>query len=200
MSSLVDRWSSMSRPLQWSLWATAVLVLYFVAVDPALAAYGRWSSRADSKQAELTRFASERALRKSADDATASGIARYGEVAPPAAAVNRSEALNSQITKILREEGIRTPTIASREQAMSGGPLSAKLAPDERLQRLVTDIRFEAPANQCARVLAALEQTPEVATVSRVQLSATGTDRNSGVVRAWFTVEAWQITKKGKSR
>lgn len=201
MSTFVERWVALPRAARWGVLGVVGIGMYFAAVDPILALQSKWADRADSKEAELQRFASERLMRKSADEATALGISRFGDVAPPGAATATSEAVNTQITRVLGEQEIGQPTITSREQAMTSGPMASKLAADERLQRLVTDIKFEATPDRCVRVLAALEQCPEVSTISRVQFSTpTGTDKAASVVRAWLTVETWQVAKKGRGR
>ena len=46
--------------------------------------------------------------------------------------------------------------------------------------------------------MASLEQTPEVASVSRVQISTPTGERTNRNVRVWITAEAWQVKKKAK--
>lgn len=197
---LAQRWQALPRAAQWGVAGVLAIGAYFGIIERSLDLMKTWRNRADAKQSELVSFAREREARRGADQTTEQGLGRFGNVEPPGSPASRSEAFNKQLTKLLREREIRQPAITSRDQPMVGGPLNSKLAADERLIKLVTDIKFDASPEQCVRVLADLEQSGEVANVSRVQFTVPSGEKGPPMLRAWITAEAWQVVKKARGK
>lgn len=200
-SPLVARWRTMPRAMRWAVIALVAMGAYFAAVEPALAAMSKWSSRADGKQAQLDKYHSGRAARKEADAAAALGVTRFGLVEAPGDATQRSLAFNRKVAEVLEKNGIQRPTTSSRQVPVSNNSaLARQMGNDFRVERLVSDVSFDAEPEQIAKVVAELEKTPEISTVSRVQIRQIAGDSNGRLVRATLAVEAWQYQKKGRTK
>lgn len=201
MKSIRERYSSLPRATKWAIWGAVVIGLYFGFVEPAVENMNRTNIRADKQAKELSDFAREREARRSADAATTEGIARYGQVEPPGPPGARSEIFNKRIADVLKAADVKQPSIQTREVELAKGPLSAKLAADERVERLINQITFEADPEKVSSVIAELEKIPEVAAVSRVEIkTAAPNDKTTRLLKATVVAEAWQIKKKERAR
>lgn len=198
MSALVARYRSWPRAIRWAFWGGLAVLFYFLVYERVLDLTNRFSSRADIRSAELRTFAGQRIQRQAAESAVVTGVSRYGKVAQPGPAAARSEAFNKLVTKVLEDQGIKDPSVNTKDQPMPAGPLSAVAAADERLERLVSDIKFDGTPEQLAGVIAALEKIPEVAVVSRVQISPGTGDKSERLLKVAIAAEAWQVQKKVK--
>lgn len=202
LSPLAGRWKAMPRAMRWGALALVGIGVYFVAVEPALGAMSRWNSRADTKQTALTKFENERSTRKNKDAAAALGVSRFGIVEPPGEAGERSEALNRKVAKVLEDNGIKRPTTTTREVPVTAGSsaLVRHLGSEYSIQRLINDIAFDAEPEQISKVVTQLEQSPEISSVSKVQIRQIAGDTGGRLVRATLAVEAWQYKKKARSK
>lgn len=198
MSSLLARLSTLPRVVRWALLAALALVAYFAVVEPVLDLTNTYNSRADKREAELRTYANQRTQRQAAENTIVLGVSRYGNVTPPGPAAARSQAFNMLITKVLDEQGISDPSVNTKDQPMQGGPLTAVAAADERLERLVSDIKFDGTPEQIMGVIAALEKSSDVSVISRVQISPGSADKSERLLKASIAVEAWQVQKKVK--
>lgn len=192
------RWMALPRSVKWGVIAVGVIALYFGAVEGALESMGKWNARADNRQAELRKFERARSERKDTDKAATESVKVFGEVGSPADAATRSQELNQKVQAALDAGGIKRPTITSRSVLVpASSPLSRQFGTDHRVERLVSEIVFDAEPEQVAKVVADLEQVPEVARVSRLQVKQKSGDSEGGrQVSATIWVEAWQLNQK----
>lgn len=202
-SSLASRWTSMPRALRWAVLAGLFIGAYFGLIEPALGAMAKWNARADSKEVALTKFDNDRRARQDMDEAATLGVSRFGLVEAPGDASDRSLALNKKVSSILDENGIKRPTTTTREVPLpANSALSRYLGSDFRVERVINDLTFDAEPEQIAKVVADLERSPEVSSISSVQIKQIAGDAAEGsrLVRATIAVEAWQYKKKGRAK
>lgn len=201
--SIADKYKALPRAAKWGVLACAAIVAYFGVVEPALNAMNRWSSRADTKERELAAFAREREARKGADDAAARGVTQYGIIDAPGDPAERSAAFNRRIAQVLEAEGIKQSASTSSESPVArNSRLQQFYGSEASVQRIASELRFDATPEQLARVMAALEQSPEVASISRLQVrqGASGPDKNPRLLSVTMKVQAWQVRQKAKGR
>ncbi len=200
---LAERWNSLSRAMRLALVGGAAIGAYFLAIDPALAQIGRWNARADAKEAELDAFARQAAARAGADSAADLGVSRFGVVASPAEAKDRGPEFNRRIATILEQSKVKRPTTTTREQRLpSNDQLARQMGQDWVVERLISEIEFEGEPEQIAHVLAALEQEPDVATISRLQVraGAVADADNPRLLKVNLAAETWQLKKKRQGK
>jgi hypothetical protein len=201
MSTLRARWSALPRAGRWGLLFALFLALYFGVIERAVDMYVRYAGRADADQAQLIRFeqASDQVLR--AAQQTNLGLRTFGVVDEPADSEVRQEELNRAIDQILRRNGVEGHTSTTRTVPMGKARLSELVPANTRLERLSKTIDFSAHPGAVAGVIADLEQTPAVATISAVTLkTADSRDRPGRLLSATITIEAWVLARKGAQR
>lgn len=203
MSEWMARWAALPRAAKWGIAAILALIAYFGAIEPGLDAMNRWNTRAANKERELAAFARERDQRKGADKAASLGVSRFGLVEPPGDPGERLEAFNRRIAEVLEKEGIRqSATSSGTAQLPPRSPLQKDLGDVARVEKITNDIRFDATPEQLARVVAALEQSPEIAGISylQVQQGGSGPGSDKRALRVSLKVQAWQASPKAKGK
>jgi hypothetical protein len=195
----------MPRAARWGLWAGVVLAAYFLVIEPVLDATNTLNERADKAQRRVieSRSAGEAALVAEGD--LKAGVPRFGLPKLPGEPKERSEALTRRIASILQSRGVRDHTSTVKESPLPTGPLTGAVGADYRVDRLVTELQFDASPETVAGVVADLEKAAEVAAVSRVQLrKGVATPGAKGpaprLLKATIAVEAWELVRKGRAR
>jgi hypothetical protein len=201
MKKLALRWAALPRAGRWLAVFLGFLGLSYLAIEPAVDAYTRFTGQAEADRAALVRFEqAEDQVRRDAE-ATTLGLKNFGVVDPPGESEARSEALNRAIDQILRRNGVEGHTSTTRTVPMPKGRLSEKIPTGFRLERLSKTIDFTAHPGAVAGVIADLEQAPVVATISSVSLKqAESRDRSGRLLNATISIEAWVLARKEGSR
>ena len=124
------------------------------------------------------------------------GFRTFGDVDFPADQTTRAGAFNSAVDRILKEQKVIAKS-RTKNAPLGAGPLNAKVGPEQRIERMVRDIEFDATPEAVDAVLAALERSPVVATVSKVQIrNLDSKDKSARQVHAAITAEAWFLSPK----
>lgn len=203
MNALIDRYRSIPRSGQWLILFVIGLGLFFGVVLPVLDQANAWKNKADTKLARLSRSGHEAEVLSAAEGEIKNGLARFGPVELPGIAKERSDALNRKIGQVLRAHGVTNHTSSVKEMPLGSASFDQEFGADVRVERLVAELQFDASPETVAAVLAELEQSPEVAAVSRLQIrkgTGNGQEKKSAskTVKATIAVEAWQLVRKLK--
>lgn len=187
--------STNRRALIWAAVGAGVIAAYFLAIEPALVARGRLSARADglAERLELVQRSTGEAERHA--QRIALGRRQFGEVAMPGDPRQRPIEFNRRIAETLREAGIAAHESRSRPGSVPRGPLQAALTEGGALESLVTELEFTATPEQVSRVLAALELSPEVAAITRVDLDRAPDGSRS--LQVTLALETWIAARGG---
>lgn len=201
--TLASRWSSFPRAVRWCVIFVIGVVVYLVAIEPAIDAYNGLSARADSNMAVLGKLAAAKDQVSQADSDVQLGVKQFGLVDYPADAEKDAGGggLNKAIDQILRRNGVEGQTSTTRTVTMPKGPLSDRAGQNYRVERVTKTIEFNAHPADVAKVIAELEQTPSVSTISNLQLrQVESRDKPGRLMNASITVESWVLAKKGGGR
>jgi hypothetical protein len=188
---------SLPRAARWAFWALAGLLAYFVAVEPLVGLYSKLSHRAGAEAAMLVGFDKSR---RQADDALASvatGISRYGEVAPPGDPDARPDAFGRKVAQILTTHGVKDQKTTTRSSTLGKGPLLDSLGQGAQVMRYGIEMQFDATPERVAAIVADLERTAEVAAVTKVQIRRNDDDRSRSV-HATISAETWLLSRRSK--
>lgn len=200
--TIAERFRSLPRSARWLIWGALGLLAYFVIVEPIVERTSRLRILADSRAGQLAKAHSGAVVLAAAQSDIKAGVQRFGMVELPGEPKERSEAFSRRVGEILQAHGVR-PTSTVKETPLGNGPLLGALGSEYKVDRLVTELQFDASPATVAAVLADLERAPEVAAVSRVQVRKAGPqgDRPVGkVLRTTIAVEAWQLVRKAKTK
>jgi hypothetical protein len=199
MNTILARYRSMPRVLRWAMWAGVILIAYLVVIDPlVIAKASQLHARARDMATRLV--ALDHDVRTGRTRDVSNAIARYGVVAPPSGDPERAtQVFNATIYDILNKHGVKRYTSPSRSAPMGPGPLTRTVATDERAERRIADIQFEAAPEEIAAILADMERAPQISAVSRVQVRKADKESASRELQTTITAETWVITKKGRA-
>ena len=198
MNAIFDRIRSLPRAARWGLSAGGVLLAYFIVIEPLLDRVNSTKARADDRLGALTALTRNPIGEGSSE--LALGVRKFGAVELPGDPEARSLALNQRIAEVMKKHSIRYE-ITTRVQPMGSGPLKDAYGETERIDRQVREVQFDATPENLSAVVADLENASEVAAVSRVQVRR-GDQQDSAarLLKATLSVEAWVVSKKGRTR
>jgi len=205
MSALAERFRAIPRAARWAIAAGAAFAAYFLIVEPVLDSRTALTVRGDDKAKQLAAARSGSADAESAETDLRTGIARFGVPELPGPPIERSEALTRRIASVLQSHGIRDHTSTVKESPLSSTSLAGVFGAEYRVDRLITELQFDASPETFMGILADLERSPEVAAVSRVALrksapAAGSRSSSSRSLKATIAVEAWELVRKGRAR
>jgi hypothetical protein len=196
MSRYVEAISRLPRAAKWVLGALLVVVAYFAVIERTMDLINTFSGKADVSEGTLKKYAASNEPQKRALESLKVGFRTFGDVDFPADQTTRSGAFNSAVDKILKEQKVSAKS-RTKNAPLGAGPLNAKVGPEQRIERMVRDIEFDATPEAVDAIVAALERSPVVATVSKVQIRTIETkDKSARQVHATITAEAWFLSPK----
>lgn len=202
MGVLAERYRALPRAARWMVWLLLIVLAYFVVVEPVVDYYARWRDNGDRSEAGLVKLAEAGDVIKRAGNTALDGVKKFGVVEFPSDSSARVGAFNKAVTEILKKHNISGETSTTRTTPLTGnGPLIKKIPANIRIDRVTRVLEFEAEPDAVVKVLADLEQSPLVSTISNVQImrQAEGRDRVSKNVNASITVESWVTAKKERA-
>lgn len=196
-----SRIRELPRAAWWTIWAALALVAYFGAIEPALQLMDRWNLDADRRAEMLA--GTERLAARSNRLAAALGsqplgdveatlrlaTKRMGPIAMPGVPGERRIALEREIEDVWSKHQVKNLVYRAKPAAPLGRNVLPEIAgPRHVIERHVVDLDFVATPQVAMSILSALEQSPLVASVSKIQVSKTP---DEPTVRCTFTVESW---------
>jgi len=199
MGKYAAAFNAMPRALKWALFGLGLVLVYFGVVERSIEKINEASNLADQHEATVKAFTNEGGTKKAAltVQTLERGIRNHGDVEFPGDESTRTLQFNSAVDKILINAKVSGAKSSTKSVSLSQGVLASKLGNDTRVMRVVRDIDFEATPEDVAAVVAALERTPVVATVSRVSIRTIEGKESERLVHATITAEAWITAKKG---
>ena len=194
MTKLWTSLTGLSFVMKFAIGAGVFMVFYFVAIEPGLTAYGRFSARATDASAWLKQYATRTAQQTGIVSEVAVGESRYGVVEPPASFEQRTADMDESIREILEQFNVENQSITSRYKVLPPDTLSGAVDSGQRVERVFKEIGFDATPEQFAAVLAALEQSPVIVGVSRLDIRRDRSGQRRVLVS--MTVDGWVLARK----
>jgi len=195
--SMATRWSAL--PLRWRriLIAVAAVLAFVLYMDWIWPIAERWNAESDRIEAVLDRAEGNRSQLPSSLESTVESL---GPIRIPSTEGEGSIALAETVNAAIRNHpvanfsfdaraGARLPPAALREIASGAG---------ERVERVVGEIGFTATPEQAAEIVAELEASPDLESISRLRISRSQTMNRRVDVK--MTVEAWVLGSRGGRR
>ncbi len=187
----------MPRAARWGLLFVALLASYFIVIERLIDQINKLNSKADDRIGALVALTHDPS--GSAAD-IALGVRKFGEVNLPGDEQTRSVAFNRRVSSILEKHKIKDNS-TTRKMTLGQGPLKDAYGDGSRIDRLVREVQFEATPEDISAVIAELENAPEVAAVSRVQIRRGDSRDTAGrILKVTLSAEAWVLSEKGRAR
>ncbi|GEM_PF-1580028 len=198
---LLARLWALPRSVQWAMWGGLAFAAYFGIVEPVLNRTSEMSGRASALEASLRTYAASKSKLDAAASMAKVGERQFGLVALPVDTTKRSTEFSSAIDEIFKRHGISNMTSGNRSTPLEKGSLVTLMGASgqQRVEKLVNDLSFQATPEQVIAVLADLEREPLVTTIPRINIrQSDGQDRFNRLLRVSIAVETWVLVKKAK--
>lgn len=202
MKKLRERFARLPRAMRWLVLAAVCFGVIWGIIFPTLDAIDRFNRRANYALNQLTSLQQQAERRAQADNRIARGTINFGEVDLPTQGGGKSNELFTRISEILKNHEIARPNVTAQR------PIPIKLDPDTQetlagsnreLQRVIFDIRIEGAPEAIAGVIADLEKTPQVTSISQIVLRRVGKPEERKL-SATIMPEAWVVAERGGRR
>ncbi|MBL8763661.1 MAG: hypothetical protein JNM07_05280 [Phycisphaerae bacterium] len=207
MSDILQVLSSMPRSARWLAVAAAGVAGYFLVVEPMMDATMALNARCAAAERELTRHEQGAPSRSAERQTVRRGLQWHGEVLLPADAADRSVKFDEAVATVLDRHGVKNHLSTTRVSPAPSGPIEGSVPANRRVERLIRDVQLDCTPEQLSAILAALEQSPEVAAVSRVQARRAGDAARQSdralpprSLRVTLTIETLLASPKDRSR
>lgn len=197
-SSLTDRYRQLPRAGRWGFWLVAIVVVYFLAVEPAV----DWSAR---KAVEVDRLEKSLAARTrlSAEAGAAAGvlersIVAYGGPKPPRSNIaDPSGYLSQKASDLAAKHGITV----KRRTRRGNTPVSGQEWNGSKIERVAIELVVECDTEKFVALLKDLEASPDITQINTVRmnkLSEPGVPlSDSTVMQITLVPEMWILPKGG---
>jgi hypothetical protein len=189
LQDILDRISLFPRAIQWAIWA-AICTIAFLIWDATIADVAAdWSAKSDTIEMQISEVNKPIILTSS----TKNAISAFGDVQLPRQKAGGSSGLTNAIHEILalskvrNDEFTRTKTTRMRSSALPGIAQSG-----QQIEQVIGDLHFEARQSDILDVIADLESSPWIDSISSVRL----TRMDGRLIRVNLSLEAWVVSKK----
>lgn len=189
------RWRGLSPGARLGVGLLAVL-LAWLALDQWSWSLARdWSSEADRIERAIE---DSRTLASDIPASVTSAAELFGPIEPPTGESEGAEALAQAVVEAVKRQNLSNYSFDAQRASTSlaGAPVMIGGSP-QRLSKVSGEVQFEASPEQAAKVIADLEASPAIETISAVRLQRRDADRK---VMVRLTVEAWVRASRRSGR
>jgi hypothetical protein len=193
--TIFERFRQFPRAVQWAVIAGLGILLFLVWDETISPMASQWNRKADRI---------ERALSQSRDtDASvqrvrqvSEAILSLGPVELPRGTSEASQSLNQAVDEVLAQfkgrisiadVSIQTPSKLGRNA------LKDIAGANQVAQRVPVSLRFEAAPEDAIAIIASLESSPVIESITNVSLAKAGDKRGAKKLTAQLTLEAWAL-------
>jgi hypothetical protein len=182
--------------VKFALGGLLVFVAYIGIVEPTIDQMAGLDLRAQEAARTSKALSSRSEQKQQTLSRVTTGERRFGVVHPPSEYEQRVDAFNTRVNDILKDADVRDIMISNRTARAPKGELDHFAGSGQRVERAIKEIRFTATPEQFTSVLSALEQSPEISSVTRVgvQRESSGERR----LRVDVAAEAWVLVSDGR--
>ncbi len=188
---LLAQVSSWSRAMQWAFWASTFTIAFLI-WDATVAELGAsWAAEVEQKEQQLTELQRPTTMTSS----VRSVVTSFGEVELPRMKSDGATALTDAVHDILGNHKVKNDDYTrTKTNRMKSGSLPGIVSSGEHIEKIIGDISFEATQEEVLHVIADLESSPWIDSVSNVRLSK----EDGRMIRVDLSVEAWVVATKEK--
>lgn len=191
-STWAQRFAQLPRAAQWALIGTVVIIAMLIYTDYLWKFADEWNDEADGiqsqvRQAALTNSGFDRL------DRMKDLISGVGPVVKPTTEADANKALTQSVNAILKLHSVSNDDFKIRPPARLPTGTLEKIVQgrNQRVERLTGELRFDASLEHTIAILAELESSEDIESVSHVRLNKLPGTRKLSVR---LTVEAWILS------
>ena len=191
-STWSQRFAQLPRAAQWALIGAVVIIALLIYTDYLWKFADEWNDEADGirsqvRQAALTNSGFDRI------DRMKDLISGVGPVVKPTTEADANKALTQSVNAILKLHSVSNDDFKIRPPARLPTGTLEKIVQgrNQRVERLTGELRFDASPEHTLAILAELESSEDIESVSHVRLNKLPGTRKLSVR---LTVEAWILS------
>ena len=191
-STWSQRFAQLPRAAQWALIGAVVIIALLIYTDYLWKFADEWNDEADGirsqvRQAALTNSGFDRI------DRMKDLISGVGPVVKPTSEADANKALTQSVNAILKLHSVSNDDFKIRPPARLPTGTLEKIVQgrNQRVERLTGELRFDASPEHTLAILAELESSEDIESVSHVRLNKLPGTRKLSVR---LTVEAWILS------
>lgn len=189
LQDILDRISAFPRAMQWAIWAAIGTVAFLIWDSTVAEVAAGWSSRADTIEMQIKEVNTPVILTKS----TRNAITAFGEVQLPREKAAGASELTNSIHSILASRNVLNDEFKrTKTPRMRSGSLPGIASSGQQIEQVIGDLHFEARQSEILDVIADLESSPWIDSISSVRL----TRMDERLIRVNLSLEAWVVSKK----
>lgn len=193
-----QRFNELPRAARWAIIGTVTIVALLMYTDYLWKFADQWNSEADSIRAQVRQAASTNSELdggRSMEDL----ISGIGVVEKPADEAKANEALTETVNAIIKRHAVSKDDFKIRRPARLPTGTLEKIVrgSNKRVEKLTGELRFEASSENMLAIIAELESSPDIESVSHVRLNKLS---GRGKLSVQLQVEAWilaSVTRRG---
>ncbi len=198
IAALLSRYRALPRAGRWLVICAFVVVLYFGVVERALVMTGNYRTKGDALAADIARRSEIRRKVGEASRQVEQLAGLFGQPGLPAAASERSGALEKRINTVFRDHRVSSQrTVYKDPSALPGEPPASLVGPRQRLERLGVELSFETDVATLMAIVQDLERAPEIAAVTKVNVKKGASSGRRGSdaspLQVNLVAEAWVV-------
>ncbi|MEE8153640.1 MAG: hypothetical protein V3T53_01625 [Phycisphaerales bacterium] len=195
--TLSQRFGKLPRAAQWALVGAVVIIGLLIYTDDRWKFADKWNDKADEIRSQVRQAASSNGPLKGGRMRDL--ISGVGPVVKPTTEADANKALTQSVNAILKLHSVSNDDFKIRPPARLPTGTLQKIVQgrNQRVERLTGDLRFDATPAHTLAIIAELESSEDIESVSHVRLNKLpGTRKLSVQLR----VEAWilsSVTRRG---
>lgn len=192
-----QRYRKLPRATQWAL-AAGIAVVVFLIYDSIVGPLtGSWNEQADEMLADVA-TATGGGQRARQVSGLREPILALGVVSMPGTESDANQALHAIVNDVLKRHPVSRDSFNYHGAAkLPRGTLRDVLASGQSLERISGDLRFDAEPEEAMSIIAELEDSPNIESISSVRMT-----RQAGPqkVTVDLTVDAWIVSADTRAR
>ncbi|MCH8152606.1 MAG: hypothetical protein IH830_09575 [Planctomycetes bacterium] len=192
-----NRFRQLPRAVQWASLAAIGIGLFLLYDQHVRPITTSWHDHADEILKEVGEAArSENRSRQLR--AMREPILGLGAVETPGNEAQGSNALNDAVNEVLKRHTVARDSFNLRGATrLPRNTLSQIIQPNQLVQRITGDFRFDAAPDEAVAIIAELESSPMIEAISSVRITRVSGTRK---VTVDLTVEAWIVSAEPRKR
>ncbi len=192
-----NRFRQLPRALQWASLAAIGIGLFLLYDQHVRPITTTWHDHADEMLKEVGEAArSENRSRQLR--AMREPILGLGAVETPGNEAQGSNSLNDAVNEVLKRHSVTRDSFNLRGATrLPRNTLSQIIQPNQLVQRITGDFRFDAAPDEAVAIIAELESSPMIEAISSLRITRVSGTRK---VTVDLTVEAWIVSAEPRKR
>lgn len=193
----ITQFRALPRSMQWALIAAVGFALFFMWYEVVRPISDDWKAAADEKQANLAEVRQSSQLSAELESRTNRDlVAAFGPVEIPGSEAEGKRGITADINEILRNYSVSGDSLDLRPSGRLRKGSLPSIARGKKVTRLRGDLRFDADVEDAMAIIAELESSPKIESITSVRLNKLAQRR----LQVYLIIDAWVLSADDSRR